>query len=151
MQSPCCSPQMFPVPLALLHQLSLHVHVMAALNQDARATLRRDRQSAVCDIWLDMNWIVPNILNLPVCSLHPSWAEATEPAGCQGQRGDQGQGHVPLTSTAQTHFAFWKQTIKNHTERYWLDTKFHFQSSRVCKYRKLPSKPLIYTEILHRA
>lgn len=36
---PCCSPQMFPVPLALLHQLSLHVHVMAALNQHARATL----------------------------------------------------------------------------------------------------------------
>lgn len=51
-QSPCCSPPMFPVPLALLHQLSLPVHVMAALSQDAGATLLRDEQTAVCHTWL---------------------------------------------------------------------------------------------------
>lgn len=97
---------MFPVPLAFLHQFPLHVHVMTPLDQDARATLLRDREPAGCDIWLDMNWIVPNISNLPVCSLHPGWAEAKEPAGRPGQRGDRYRGHVPLAPTAPAHFAF---------------------------------------------
>lgn len=126
-QSPCCSPQMFPVPLALLHQLSLHVHVMTALSQDARATLLRHRQSTVCHIWLDMSWIE--------VKHHESYLFVHFiRVGQRPQNPWEAGVNVEITVGVMSLWLpqlrltslFKKTQIRNHTDWYWFEPKFHF-------------------------
>lgn len=113
------------VTLLLSSDVSCAVHSPSLVvspcscNDVAESGLESDaaKTSTVSSLWnlvgYGRNWIMPKIWNLPVCSLHPSWAEATEPAVRWGQRSNRGQGHyVPLIPKAQAHFPFVKQRTK---------------------------------------
>lgn len=128
-QIPRCSPQMFPVPLVLLHSLSLHVHVTTALRQDTRATLLRDHQSSVTSGWTGVDrWLWKKRLTSTCLFTSSGLVRGQRTRGMPGSgwRSGSGSSHPPESHSSGPLCFKNKKKTKTHTQYYWLQARFHF-------------------------